>query len=68
MNDEINWMWKEVVWPTLKYYPRLSGELQKTIKNSNQGSRFLGWEFNMKPPKCEALNMALRTGGSQLNH
>jgi hypothetical protein len=54
VNDEIKWMWTEVVWPTLKYYPRWSGELQKTIKNSNPDSRSLGWKFNMGPPKCEA--------------
>jgi hypothetical protein len=54
VNNEIKWIWKEVLWPTLKYYPRLSGELQKTTKSSNQGSRSLGWEFNMGPLKCEA--------------
>jgi hypothetical protein len=59
VNDEIKWMWKELVWPTLKYYPRLSGHLQKTTKNSNQGSRSLGWEFNMEPPKCVPMTEPL---------
>jgi hypothetical protein len=51
MNDELGRIWKEAVWPNLKYYPGICLEVLRETTNNCQDSQFPGRDLNPGRPE-----------------